>query len=998
MLKLWKTSSAPQSREDLFVARYERMLAWALQLTGQDRQRAEDLLHTAFIEFTLGGTDLNEIANLDGYLRAVLRLLHLSEVRKATRLAAQSLSIAEYDSVAAGLRTLDPRVRVRAQDELRAVCQYACLRKETSKAGSVFILRFFHGYYPSEIVRLLRSSPRAVSEWLRIARGEARIFLDDPRRLSFMRERVAAPPLRIDFGRAAGDVERALRRAIFASSQSGGCPSPQQWDAAYRNKNEATIDCDMLAHLVACAPCLDRVNALLGLPLLAERHPADRLGGNSGPKAGPPDKDDGDDQGQPGSGAGASAGDTLSSFRRRAREVFEHRPEKLCISANGLFLAAQTINAGHSEQTLSVSLSEEIGFIEVLSEQDVRLLLLHIEPPPEGLAEQSKHVEFSDGRTLQATLRFDGAQPTLRVVYHDPALAGAEEPVSGKVGTEEKEALRFTLPFSEVPSLWRRLFDPGRWLRPGAITAMVAALLTAAVLFFRPAPPVSAAKLLSESQAAEEASAARMDSALRRTINFEERRLPSGELVARRRIEVWRSGGQGRRASRVYDEKNALVAGEWAKADGSRLVYRQGDKLQPSPADRLEAMLDPQNIWQLELSSKGFAALTRGAEGATVEEGLSAYALNYRNQRLGAGGWNLVKASLTLSRADLHAVELTLLARQGDEVREYWFTEISFERRPTRAVAPAVFEPDPELLKNDRATGPGGAGAMIPASPSLSAPPPPTTATAELEVEALRLLSEARADLGEQVSVTRTPEGILQIRALVETDRRKAELLKALEPVKDHRAVKIEVNTVAEAARRQSLQTSLPQGSPVIVQQTSPVANAIPASADLRRYFSSGRLSEAQIEAGISRFANRTLDRSLRAAQRAWALKRLAERFSPEELRALDREARTKWLGMIEAHALALRQEAATLSQELEPIFSPAGAVDDSPETIEIKSDEDLARAAGSLYELCAGADKVINAAFTISPDNSRAAAIKAAPFWRSLRQVERLAAKISGQ
>jgi len=31
------------------------------------------------------------------------------------------------------------------REELWQACEYACARKETSRAGSVMILRFFHG-------------------------------------------------------------------------------------------------------------------------------------------------------------------------------------------------------------------------------------------------------------------------------------------------------------------------------------------------------------------------------------------------------------------------------------------------------------------------------------------------------------------------------------------------------------------------------------------------------------------------------------------------------------------------------------------------------------------------------------------------------------------------------------------------------------------------------------------------------------------------------------
>jgi len=58
----------------------------------------------------------------------------------------------------------------------------------------------------------------------------------------------------------------------------------------------------------------------------------------------------------------------------------------------------------------------------------------------------------------------------------------------------------------------------------------------------------------------------------------------------------------------------------------------------------------------------------------------------------------LVQATLIIGRDDLHATEQTLVVRQGAEVRAYRISETSFERSALNAGAPAVFEPEPELL------------------------------------------------------------------------------------------------------------------------------------------------------------------------------------------------------------------------------------------------------------------------------------------------------------
>ena len=157
-----------------------------MQLTENDRQQAEDLVHDTYIQFTLTRPDLSAIQNLDGYLYRMMRNLNVSRLRRSQRKQNKTLSIVDYESAELGLRTADPREQITLQDALRQVCQYACMRKQTSKAGSVLILRFLHGYYPSEIAAVTLSTREAVEERLRIARNEVRQYLHDPKSLRFM--------------------------------------------------------------------------------------------------------------------------------------------------------------------------------------------------------------------------------------------------------------------------------------------------------------------------------------------------------------------------------------------------------------------------------------------------------------------------------------------------------------------------------------------------------------------------------------------------------------------------------------------------------------------------------------------------------------------------------------------------------------------------------------------------------------------------------------------
>jgi hypothetical protein len=56
----------------------------------------------------------------------------------------RSFSVVEYDTVDMSFWASDPRDRLRMRDELSAICQFACIREESSKGASLLIFRFFH--------------------------------------------------------------------------------------------------------------------------------------------------------------------------------------------------------------------------------------------------------------------------------------------------------------------------------------------------------------------------------------------------------------------------------------------------------------------------------------------------------------------------------------------------------------------------------------------------------------------------------------------------------------------------------------------------------------------------------------------------------------------------------------------------------------------------------------------------------------------------------------
>jgi TonB dependent receptor len=191
--------------------------------------------------------------------------------------------------------------------------------------------------------------------------------------------------------------------AIFRTHR-GECPSDRRLRELYASAEaDQSVACELLGHIVSCAHRLDRVNRLLGLPLLAERYPTDTLGPDQGSKGGP------------GASGGAPAGGRQLMRRcmrqgmSRFQETFEHRPKELRIAVNGYFRATQKISAELSEQELNLDAGEKLSFIEIFSEQGCQLMQFKVEAPPEGAFEQQKRVQLSDGRALEASLDLSSA-------------------------------------------------------------------------------------------------------------------------------------------------------------------------------------------------------------------------------------------------------------------------------------------------------------------------------------------------------------------------------------------------------------------------------------------------------------------------------------------------------------------------------------------------------------------------------------------------------------
>jgi RNA polymerase sigma factor (sigma-70 family) len=1000
-----------KSHEAAFIEHYDWLRRWALQLTNHDRERAEDLVQEVFAQFAIAHTDLSAVQNIPAYLYTTLRNIHVSQVRLAGRSHNQSQSIVDYSGVEAALEATDPYTNFHTQDQLRRVCQYACLRKQSSRSGSVLILRYFHGYHLSEVAEVLRATFQAVRQQLTFARNEARVFLENPQALKLIQQSQIGFTTGTNSVCSADRLLLELRNAIFDSRQ-GDCISSETLKRLYTQGLITAADNPTVAHIVSCPVCLDQVNARLGLPLLAERHPADTLGPNN-------DWRDGTRGPRDSGGSGCAVpsrrrgkteeekpgGPLLLQCRRRATELFEHYPRELCVSVNGHVLGSQSVSSPVSRLRLDVTIAEELNFVEVLSEERARLLVMTIEPPPHGEPVQYRRLRLSENRNLEVTFHYGHPWPMVEVMYDEPSFLAESQPLMPVPGTPA--AVVRSLGFSDTPFLKTEACQKPRlvglwsdlrslWLRPGLITAVVSLVLIGILLTYwlERKPSITAANVLERANAQESLSVP-ANSVVHRVIELEQRRRSDGAVIGKSRIDVWRDAGRGLSVRRVYDPKGQLTTGVWLEekpANGKpvRRVYRRGSghKIDTGVQDPAKAIRDAE-LWQLDPSAIVFSALVNGSQAVRVSETADAYVVAYDAEQTRSDG--LLQAILTLRKADLHPIAQSLVINDGRETYEYKFVEVVFERPRLDLVSPGVFEPDAEFVSTTEA--PRATSAKHPLS-SFSAPAP----AAELEVDVAYALDRFRTRFGDQLNLIRTPMGVLEVRGVVDDDETRKEIVGELSRIAPERsALRIQLDTTAEVLARKTQASGRVIGR-VIVRDFAGADQSIPLHAELSRYFAAheGAGQTAQYRDQLVReFAARVIGRSQRAVAHSLELKQLGSRFSAAQLDQFTPSARTKWVRLVRNHAEALQRELSTLDGELRRILFANESGKPAAERAEISTSAAMLNEIDRLHPLVVAIDQAVRSSFAASSGAVTPEGVNKARFRGELATALRLAEEI---
>jgi RNA polymerase sigma factor (sigma-70 family) len=895
-LHLLAPFSKPKTHEELFLEHYGKLVEWALQVTQRRHDEANDLVHDLYVQLirTRPEIDLSDDDRVRGYLYTMLRNLSVSRARRAGRDALSSLQIVDYESVEYGLACIDRSKLILVRSALVHVCEYACVRRNTSRSASVLILRFFLGYYPSEIARILEVTRAAVEKHLQAAREEARVYLERPGMLRFMGQAATLPPMASCFLPDDPMALVAELRHRIRSGVKGECPVEASFEERYTQPRPGMGTAE-LAHVVSCERCLEFTNAALGLPTLADRFPGDTIHRDG----------DGNDPPNP-----PLSGPDPTVLKMKVRQAYEHLPLKLQIAVDGEILAAQRVSSTRNELQVKLEPLAKPTFLEVLSEQGIRMAYLQIEDPQVDPQPYVATTELSDGRLVELKFGLVDGVPVISVFYYDPLQeeirAGNANPFVSMKGREEGSSGGYPSGPRSVAHAIRRFFHTcfpsldSLWPL-GIVTALATMLAVGLCLWTRkenPAMP-SAASLLAESRQIEEAKIAG-GGAIHATFALETRS-QDGKLLETQKVDSWRSLKPDRSALRLTDGEGRIVAGRWRDASGKTTTYAKGRGLRSGDIPPA-AVVDLNNAWEMVPGKEALSALDSIGDQPTLKKVDDGYDIEYERGRVRPNA-GILRASLVLDRATLRPVSETVAIESRNSVREYRFQRLTYEVVPGNDVRDSDFAPDASLAS---------------LYSGVAARPDVVNRTAHLAIQALQLLNNLGPEIESFVDLDRLPDGSVQIVGVLPTQEQRAAIVHIFQSLHSEGQLKLALHAGDEPAEAKVQRTT------ITVESLEPVAvdsERIPLDAEIRSALSTRGLSGVALDERINQVASDALKHAARMHREAWTVSQIAaDDFSADEIRGMQPEDQRLWLTLLDEHIRSLSREVSFLDADLTPL------------------------------------------------------------------------------
>ncbi len=911
---------------------YDQFLRWSLMLTRGDRNLAEDLVQDLCLHLSLSKPDLTSVGNLDGYLYICLRNLYLSGLARSSREAAQFVSTADFDSAAFALTAGPSSDLLQTQNDLLRICNYAVWRKDSSKIASYFILHFFHGYLRREVAAIAQVPMSAIYNKLKIAREEIKNHLEEVNQLHVLSMH-RPPDVELLLSPISPAGLFAMTRSRILDARRTGCLPEKDLKHLYRSDTSLhPINCELLSHIVSCDRCLEAISRNFDLPTPDDREPLDILGRGA-------DRSD---------LSHAGVGSQLRrTFEQKRRRILEHRPKTLSVAVNGRITASHDVESANSRLSSRIDRVDEIQFVEVFSEQQVRLVFLSVMAlPPAGPHVQSGSVQLSDERRLELTLRFDGLGLQCDVAYFDPTLdvLVADDEDEYVVDRPHSFVNLESLPARSrlthfIESIHRFLPNSA----PAWSMVLLCVVCAGGYLGYRyrslPATMSNSSPVLSQAVKAETSALAGQTEHTELDVQSD---VEPGRFVKVGTVELWRDGDDGRMAVRLYDSNGTLLAAQWHTKD---------DKDHPgsyvasaSTSDQLRKIM-ASGLWKQDFSAKSFATSANGH----VQEQKTENGYELRAEVLPKSALSVKEAWLELDQ-NFHPVRHTYRFQDGRDAGNVRFVEASYRKSVISDVPDNVFTSDevkPRARNSSSLPYPNASAAQKGLSVSL-------------QIAVLNQLSLLDADVREPLEVLATRDGRIKVIGTVSNPGLRERIEAKLSQLPNQELLNVSLNSAS--SRPASRITAIPSLPDRIYGTDSSVA---PVNTLLREVFEAQGVDASKVNPSVQEFSQRTLEHSQRALQEAYALERLGKILTEADPRSLNPVTRTEWTQMVSKHALRLEQQINALHSQL-AMLSPQEATLPSISKMltQIQNPTEFAQATRKLRQRVQGAEQNIGMIF----------------------------------
>ena len=948
-LKLEKVAD----HESIFLDHYAWLHDRALLLTRGSKDEAEDLVQDLYVRFVFSqsNVDVTDDDQLQGYLFRALQNLSNDRHRSRARDPLSSLQTVDYDSMETALAAADGSRLLYIRSDLAGICEYACSRRRSSRAGSVLILRFFLGYFPSEIAGLLKASRVAVHKLVETGRLEVKAFLKRPASLHIPGQdsKIKASFSKLSLPDDPAALFAWLHSRVFEDKE-GECLTPDDLDLIYSDNSARQLTTREVCHLVSCRDCLERANHLLHFPDLSTRFPDD--------------PDDRNSSSLPSSRAFGKR--TVEAMRKKLRAACEHRPKTLEVAVDGQVRGVETITSALSRFQICLKPSASPKYISVLSEQGYCLLYLDLQSQElTGIAPLTTKMEFPDNRSLVLELDLSSHGSVIDLTYSDPALEIEDQRwVSFE---EELRPIIRAKPSAKRPSLvnpqmlrhlWQKLLawisDTDNQFRISLYAVIGITGLLALTFQWLTQPRIPSHELPTATtllvQAERTANAAiPAGGASRQTVALEVRN-DTGRIIESATIQTLHSRSPERLSSRLVGANHRLLSGRWSDERGKVTTYTPKDGVRSQSA-AMPTPITVDNAWLHVPEAGSFDHLIGKVDRLHVEQEQNDYELVYRGQESGTSP-TLLYADLVLSGPDLHPTSETLRLREGGVTREYRFRELAYEVLRADQVTLSDFGPDLALSVD----------------PSSIDSSPVAGSSTHLALEALQLLSNLGPDIERTVDVERRSDGTVELSGVFPTSGERNSAIRVFRSLQSGNQLKLDLHASDDVA-------PVPEkGHSVQLESLAPLApdtQRTPFDSQIRPTLTQEGLSGVELDDRIRQISSHVTSHAAMLHREAWSIGQIAARdFSLSELRSMPPEDQMLWLTLLEKHIHAFDQELAAVQTELAPFEHGEGAPlphsSNSPPTLHEAGE--LEEAAILLNDDSERLDRLLTTGFTLSP------------------------------